>query len=327
MGWSKRGNGKSYNSLNGYGAIIGFLSGKVLDFRTRNRKCKFCASGRSQEKHDCRLNFKGSAKAMEADVGAELVNDSSILKQAGLNVGVVIGDDDSSMIAAVRRRKSAKIFKLSDSNHLKKNFSKELYAMQTEFKEMKRKNVIPHLKKCFNYAVAQNKGNSVKLARTIAAIPDHVFDDNENCGTWCHNHPDSLKKGKKQTIVLKDQHLYASLKKHFSKYAANSAKFSIAASSQANESLNNIMAHKAPKNMCYSLSESSDYRWASAICTKNDGEQYLSTVKEKLDLSPGKNTELYAANRDSQRKRRAEASQMHSAKCRRNLLKQLWLQY
>ncbi|XP_074106493.1 uncharacterized protein LOC141532165 [Cotesia typhae] len=159
---------------------------------------------------------------------------------------------------------------------------------------MKRKNVIPHLKKCFNYAVAQNKGNSVKLAKTIAAIPDHVFDARENCGTWCYNHPDSLKK----------------------------AKFSIAASSQANESLNNIMAHKAPKNMYYSLSESSDYRWASVICTKNDGEQYLSTVKEKLNLSPGKNTELYAANRDSQRKRRAEASQMHSAKCRRNLLKQ-----
>lgn len=26
MGWSKRGNGRSYDSLNGYGTIIGFLS-------------------------------------------------------------------------------------------------------------------------------------------------------------------------------------------------------------------------------------------------------------------------------------------------------------
>lgn len=233
---------------------------------------------------------------MEADVGSELINDSSILKQVGLNVGVVIGDDDSSMIAAVRRRRTARIFKLLDSNHLKKNFSKELYSMQTEFKEMKRKNVIPHLKKCFNYAVAQNRGDSVKLVKTIAAIPDHMFDAHENCGRWCHHHPDSLNKGKMQTIILKDQHLYASLKKHFNKYASNEAKFSIAASSQANESLNNIMAHKAPKNICYSLSESSDYRWASAVCTKNDGEQYLSTVKEKLNLSPGKNTKIYAAN-------------------------------
>jgi len=28
MGWSKRGNGRSYDSLNGYGAIIGLLSKK-----------------------------------------------------------------------------------------------------------------------------------------------------------------------------------------------------------------------------------------------------------------------------------------------------------
>jgi len=33
MGWSKRGNGRSYDSLNGYATIIGFLSGKILDFR------------------------------------------------------------------------------------------------------------------------------------------------------------------------------------------------------------------------------------------------------------------------------------------------------
>lgn len=42
MGWSKRGNGKSYNSLNGYGSIIGFLSGNILDYGVRNRKCKLC---------------------------------------------------------------------------------------------------------------------------------------------------------------------------------------------------------------------------------------------------------------------------------------------
>ena len=52
MGWSKRGNGRSYDSLNGYGAIIGFLSKKILDYRTRNRKCHLCDLGRSSDKHD-----------------------------------------------------------------------------------------------------------------------------------------------------------------------------------------------------------------------------------------------------------------------------------
>jgi len=107
------GNGRSYDSLNGYGAIIGFLSGKILDFSTRNRKCKKYDMGYHNTNHDCRKNFRESAKAMEADVGAELVNHSNILKKAGLNVRVLIGDEDSSTIASVRRENSQRIFKLA----------------------------------------------------------------------------------------------------------------------------------------------------------------------------------------------------------------------
>ena len=82
MGWLKRGNGRSYDSLNGYGAIIGFLTGKILDYRTRNRKCYLCDLGKEKTDLDCRKNFSGSAKAMEADAGAELLNRSDILKDA-----------------------------------------------------------------------------------------------------------------------------------------------------------------------------------------------------------------------------------------------------
>lgn len=56
MGWSKRGNGRSYDSLNGYGAMIGFLTGKVLDYTTRNRRCRMCDQG-SKKIHDCRKIF------------------------------------------------------------------------------------------------------------------------------------------------------------------------------------------------------------------------------------------------------------------------------
>lgn len=103
MGWSKRGNGKSYDSLNGYGTIIGFLSGKILDYAERIRKCKFCDLGRKKDDHDCRMNFEGSAKAMEASAGADLINNSNILKEANLEARVLIGDEDSCTIAAVRR--------------------------------------------------------------------------------------------------------------------------------------------------------------------------------------------------------------------------------
>ena len=66
----------------------------------------------------------------------------------------------------------------------------------------------------------------------------------------------------------------------FDKYANNSNKFSVAASSQGNESVNNIITHKSPKNVCYSRSASADYRVAGAVCCKNDGEVSLLNVKK-----------------------------------------------
>lgn len=143
MGWSKRGNGRSYDSLNGYGCIIGFLSGKILDFATRNRKCKLCSNGHPKTDHDCRENFHGSAKAMEPHVGAALVNNSKILKSAGLNVRVVVGDEDSSTIASIRRGRIEKMFKLSDKNHLKKTFKTELFGLKPKFKELAKKTLFP----------------------------------------------------------------------------------------------------------------------------------------------------------------------------------------
>lgn len=318
MGWSKRGNGRSYDSLNGYGCIIGFLSGKILDYGTRNRKCKLCSNGHPKTDHDCRENFHGSAKAMEPDVGAALVNGSKILKSVGLNVRVVVGDEDSSTIASIRRGTINKIFKLSDKNHLQKSFKSDLYQLKPKFKELARKNTIPHLKKCFNYTISQNKSQNSKLASILKSIPNHFFNQHENCGDWCKR--GAFNDTSSQKVILKDPELYTHLYVLFSKYADNAHKIAFAASSQANESVNNIMAHKAPKSHCYSMSESSDYRYASAVCSKNDGESHLLEVYKILSLSPGKNTGLYASRQDKKRYERAKKAKLLSAKARRNLL-------
>ncbi|KAK0071037.1 hypothetical protein PV325_013636, partial [Microctonus aethiopoides] len=70
--------------------------------------------GKNKSEHDCRHNFNGSAKAMESDVGDDLINNSIILKETGLNVRVVIGDEDSTTISAVRRGNPLTMFKLAD---------------------------------------------------------------------------------------------------------------------------------------------------------------------------------------------------------------------
>lgn len=107
------------------------MSGKILDYATKNRKCRKCDLGPNKEDHDCRLNFYGSAKAMEAAAGVQLVNHSNILKEVGLQVRVIIGDGDSSMIAAVRAdNPTVEFHKLADKNHLARNFGIELYKMR-----------------------------------------------------------------------------------------------------------------------------------------------------------------------------------------------------
>lgn len=100
MGWMTRGTGRDYDSLNGFGSLVGALSGQVLDYSTCNQKCKKCDMRSSPFDHNCRLNFWGSAKAMEAHVANKLVNKNSSLKSTNLRIRILVGDDDSSSISA-----------------------------------------------------------------------------------------------------------------------------------------------------------------------------------------------------------------------------------
>jgi len=69
------------------------------------------------------LNKKGAIPHLKAmDAGTQLINHSQVLKDVGLKVRVVIDDEDSSTIAAVRKENSEVIYKLADKNHLVKNF-------------------------------------------------------------------------------------------------------------------------------------------------------------------------------------------------------------
>ena len=74
MGWSKR--GRAHNSLTGHGAVMGSLTGKALDFTTRNKLCRTCQSARqtggNRKPHDCRLNHQMSSKSMEPLSAVEL---------------------------------------------------------------------------------------------------------------------------------------------------------------------------------------------------------------------------------------------------------------
>ncbi|XP_015189531.1 PREDICTED: uncharacterized protein LOC107073407 [Polistes dominula] len=254
MGWSTRRTGRNYDSLNGFGAIVGIYSQAVLDYSTCNKKCKKYDAGHTPFDHDCRMNFSGSAKAMEAHAANQLINKSSILNSKTVEIGV----------------------------------TKHLYAIEKNHHELK-KDSIKYLHRCFSYAMIQNKGNSKNMAATIRSIPYHAFNKHEKCGQWCSYIQDKENYDHKTVPGgLTDIRLFDELKTIFDNVANNAEKFSVGASSNVNESLNASMASKTPKSKCLSLSASSNYRYASIVCQKNLGINYTSVISSNLELSPGK---------------------------------------
>ncbi|XP_043285641.1 uncharacterized protein [Venturia canescens] len=324
MGWSTRGNGYQYDSLNGYGALIGTQSNLVLDYETRNRKCRMCDLGHPVEDHDCRLNFFGSAKAMEPEVAASLATGSQILKAHHVSVGVLIGDNDSSSICAVRKKSSHEVIKHSDFNHTSKGVKNMLYKIGKD-KDPDGElspDAIKYLHRCFTYAVAQNKGNTDAVKSAILNIPFHAFNIHRKCGTWCKYVRDPEKYSHSDITNFKNDILFEELKRVFTKLSDNADKFSAGASSQANESLNSIMSRKAPKNICYSRSESADIRYACAVGQKNEGEQYIQNAMTKvLEMSPGTRCSKFVERSDRVKKYRTMRAKTPAAKWKRRCLR------
>ena len=120
MGWPTRGTGREYDSLSGAAAMIGFFSKKVLSYTSKNRKCRLCDLGYDPKDHDCRKNFDGSAKAMEPAAAAELANQNPIFEAFKVELGIMIEDNDSSSISAIRAGSNYEVIKHSDKNHTRR---------------------------------------------------------------------------------------------------------------------------------------------------------------------------------------------------------------
>lgn len=88
---------------------------------------------------------------------------------------------------------------------------------------------------------------------------------------------------------FKNSKLIDALVSEFKRLANNAQQFFGGASTQGNERVNSIMARKAPKSVCYSVSESCDFRYECTVLQKNEGENYLSNVVKKTSIAVGSN--------------------------------------
>ncbi|XP_077988114.1 uncharacterized protein LOC144442609 [Glandiceps talaboti] len=281
-GWQKRGSGRDYKSLSGHGTLLGRETGKVLAYSTRCKQCRVCESARDGAKvrqHNCHRNWSGSAKAMEASIAVETVKEVEEV----VKIDSVTMDDDSTTIAKLHAEVRPDIVKNKDNNHTKKGFANKLYKLKEQkgYCQLSTK-VINYLQKCFNYAVTQNHGNPEGLKKNLQAIMPHSFGDHMKCDRkWCRypTDPNSYKhKSLPYGKDLSGSDLREDLEKVMNTYLATAKELARIGSSQGNESMNMVIASKAPKAKHYSGSTSFNYRVAAAVAQKNLGHTYVSQV-------------------------------------------------
>ena len=195
------------------------------------------------------------------------------LEKDGVHVENLVMDNDTTTMARVRSEVDPAIKKQSDKNHCMKEITNRLYELKNRkhYKELTSK-TITHISKCFRYCVGQNAGDATAIANGITAIGQHVFGSHDMCSeSWCGylKSPENYKPSHlPYKRYLSNSDLKTDLGVILQEFASQSTKLTDLGSSQPNESLNNTVASKAPKSVCYSGSESNDFRVAAAIAQK-----------------------------------------------------------
>lgn len=319
--YQRRGSGRCYNSLSGTATLIGKRTGKIVGFSARYKRCRKCdvakAKHRTPNKHACKKNWTGTAKSMEPDMIVEILKE---VKDKNNPVVTLIGDDDCTAFNRARCEVSSCIEKLSDKNHVKKNISNKLYKLKSKHKELSVK-TITAIMKSFSYMLAQCKEDTDKIEKSIDSVVLHQFGDHVKCGEWCNmkENPTARHKNLPWGADLQNEKLKTDLLTLFRDL--DPSKLSRLDSSNCNESFNNTLRSKAPKDKHYSESGSLAYRLSAAVCQKNEGYSYVAKVHEKLGLSPGTATTSLASIRDRDVHRKREVSKTKEFKLQRQKLK------
>ena len=121
--------------------VLGVHTSKVIDYDVAKKKCRQCDVSQRlgiQVKHDCRKNYFGSAKGMEAHSATKMFKRS---KERGLQYKTLIGDDDASTIARLHKEVDESIEKVSDPTHTKRTLTGKLQAVKTKHRELTAKTI------------------------------------------------------------------------------------------------------------------------------------------------------------------------------------------
>ena len=147
--------------------------------------------------------------------------------------------------------------------------------------------VIKYLQRCFDYIIAQGKGNPSQISSDLDALSKHPFGDHHCCSSrWCRfiKSVTQIANTNRSLIEnpLSTKNLQSYLEKVFTAYAGHCNKLSSLGITQGNESFNHMVAAKAPTNVHFSSSGNLSYRVAACVAQKNNGHKYLVSVSSSF---------------------------------------------
>lgn len=256
VGLSECGHSSAFNSSSGYGAMIGFLTGKLEKALNVRRRCSACDKLIREKEHVCRLNFFDSAKT---NAEKEIISNHKISK-----------DEDSSFVALKNSENSEQI--LANKNCCLENISPNFDEVQKNHCDTNEKGLVSHAIKC---SLIQSKEDHVELEEQIGSLPQDSTSNHEDRGKWSDRKIWSNQGFDKQELVITSPELIQAIEDLLIDYADNAEKYSVSECSQKS----------------YGTTELGDLNIDASVLEKDEDESYLL---ELTDTESNHGSSLYS---------------------------------
>lgn len=339
--WQRRG----FSSLNGCVTVISMDSGKILDAEAMSRSCKQCQlhshlDQKSEEylrwkaDHTCKIDFKGSAPAMEPQ-GAELMfNRSKEIHK--LRYSELYGDGDSKTHQQVKDiyvDDGIEVTKQECIGHVQKRAGTGLRKAKKDNPGLGGKgkltdSIIDKMQNYFGIAIRANIGNLEAMKKAVlasffhcassAARPLHTY-----CpvgpDSWCgyqrdkatYKHGAGLPLG----IIAKVKPIYQRLTEDGLLQKCLHGK-----TQNQNESFNGMIWQRIPKAV-YVGKDLLELGLFDAVAHFNMGSQTILQLFKALGITPGAYTAKFCSVLDKDRLNVADRQAKEKTKKRRKVLR------
>ncbi|XP_028414795.1 uncharacterized protein LOC114537882 [Dendronephthya gigantea] len=347
--WQRRG----YSSLNGCVTAISMDTGKVVDVEVLCRFCKQCKkhendddtpqnnSWKADHKTNCKINFEGSAPAMEPEGAVRIFKRS--VDEKKLRYTEYFGDGDSKSHGVVQDiynngDDAVQVAKKECVGHVQKRVGTALRKFRKENKGMGGKGkltdkMIDKLQNYYGIAIRSNPGDLEAMKKAILASLFHCAssDNNKWHNAYCPSGYDSWCGFMRDKASGKNEYKHgkglpinvvAAIKPIYAKLSNNEllSKCLDCKTQNQNESFNGMVWNRLPKQV-FVGSDVLHLGVYDAVSHFNIGARASIKIFERMNISSGDHCLAQCSTADKQRIQSAERKSEEEVKKRRRLVR------